>query len=259
MEVQRKAQPEGWQADPYGRHELRFFDGTRWTPYVRDGEENGLDDPVGPIAEDAASTAARGGLLAEEVFVVERQVDLGRHTVDRVVRKADGTRLGLLRHTTSGSQKPVLRSLVAREAHKHEALEIVDALGGPVVSLLRPVSAPKSTVVVRDAEGRDAGRITQQNVRTGGTTYALLGPNSAFLGDLQADNWVSWDLWINDTRGRRVATITRDWDGLDRSRFPTTDDYIVRVTQPVPEPLRTLVVAAALSLDVALRPDARGV
>ena len=53
-----------------GRDELRFCDGTRWQPYVRDGEQNGLDDPVGPITEDAATTSARGGLLAEEVFVV---------------------------------------------------------------------------------------------------------------------------------------------------------------------------------------------
>ncbi len=259
VDPQRAGQAEGWQKDPYGRHELRFFDGHRWTPYVRDGETNGLDEPAGVLAEEA-ETAARSGLLAEEVLVVERQVDLGRRHVDRVVRRADGSRVGVLRHTTAGgAPKPALRSLVTREAHKSEALELVDDREQVVFSLLRPVSAPKSTVVVRDATGRDAGRIAQQSVRSGATTYALLGPNSAFLGDLQAQSWVSWDLWVDDSRGRRVATITRDWDGLDRSRFPTTDDYVVRITQPVPEPLRTLVVAATVALDVALRPDTRGV
>lgn len=257
MEVQRAGQAEGWHADPYGRHELRFFDGHRWTPYVRDGETNGLDEPVGVLA-DQPGPDSHGGVLAEEVLVVERQVDLGRRHVDRVVRRGDGSTVAVLRHTTAGSPKPALRSLVTREAHKHEALELVDDQQQVVFSLLRPVSAPKSTVVVRDVEGREAGRISQQSVRSGATTYALLGPNSAFLGDLQAENWVSWDLWVDDTRGRRVATITRDWDGLDRSRFPSTDDYVVRISQPVPEPLRTLVVAASVALDVALRPDARG-
>ena len=127
-----------------------------------------------------------------------------------------------------------------------------------MLSLLRPVGAPKSTVVVRDAEGRDAGRIAQQNVRSGATTFALLGPNSAFLGDLQAENWVAWDLWIEDTSGRRVASITRDWDGLDRSGFASTDGYIVRIAQPVPEPLRRWWSPPPLSLEVAVRPEPRG-
>jgi hypothetical protein len=258
MELRRQGQVEGWQKDPYGRHELRFFDGHRWTPYVRDGETNGLDEPVGPMAEEG-TTAARGGLLAEELLVVERHVDLGRRNLDRVVRRADGSHAGVLRTASPASVRPALRSLVVRDAHKGDTLELVDEHELLQFSLLRPVSAPKSTVVVRSAEGRDAGRIAQQSVRTGATTFALLGPNSAFLGDLQAENWVSWDLWIDDARGRRVATITRDWDGLDRSAFPSTDDYVVRIQQPVPEPLRTLVLAAALSLDVALRPETRGV
>lgn len=256
-EVLRQGQVEGWRTDPYGRHELRFFDGHRWTPYVRDGETNGLDEPVGPMAEEGAGV--RGSLLAEGILVVERQVDLGRRNVDRVVRHADGSRAGVLRPTSAGSTKPALRSLMVKEAHKQDALELVDAHELLQFSLLRPVSAPKSTVVVRNAEGREVGRIAQQSVRSGATTFALLGPNSAFLGDLQAENWVAWDLWIQDSRGHKVATITRDWDGLDRSLFPSTDDYVVRIKQPVPEPLRTLVIAAALSLEVALRPDTRGV
>ena len=151
--------------------------------------------------------------------------------------------------------------MVKRAQHEHDALELVDEQRPGGVLAAPPCQRAEEPVVVRNAEGRDAGRIVQQSVRGGATTFALLGPNSAFLGDLQAeaDNWVAWDLWIADTRGRKVATITREWDGLDRSRFPSTDDYVVRISQPVPEPLRTLVVAAALSLEVALRPDTRGV
>jgi len=32
-----EAPPFGWYADPSGRHELRYWDGTRWTEYVSDG------------------------------------------------------------------------------------------------------------------------------------------------------------------------------------------------------------------------------
>ena len=89
----------------------------------------------------------------------------------------------------------------------------------------------------------------------GETTYAFLGPNGGFIGDLRADNWVGWDLRIFDNQSREVATITRDWSGLDLASFPRPDDYVVRIYQPLHEPLRTLVVACALSLEIVVRPD----
>ncbi len=38
-----KVVPPGWYADPAGRHELRFWDGYRWTSMVRDGETESED------------------------------------------------------------------------------------------------------------------------------------------------------------------------------------------------------------------------
>src|SRR3712207_6931146 len=43
-QVHRPGPVEGWQRDPFGRHELRFFDGHKWTPYVRDGAQNGRSE-----------------------------------------------------------------------------------------------------------------------------------------------------------------------------------------------------------------------
>ena len=42
----------GWQPDPFGRHELRYFDGTDWTAHVSDAGVTGSDEPV-PSAEGA--------------------------------------------------------------------------------------------------------------------------------------------------------------------------------------------------------------
>ena len=114
-------------------------------------------------------------------------------------------------------------------------------------------------VEVRDSEGRDAGRIVQQILRRNEMTFAFLGANGQFLGDLQTDNWVAWDLRIMDSHARQVATITRDWVGLDPTKFASPDDYVVRISGTVHEPLRTLVVACALSLEIVIRPDTSGV
>jgi len=35
----------GWGADPFGRHQWRYWDGTRWTDQVADGSTQGTDPP----------------------------------------------------------------------------------------------------------------------------------------------------------------------------------------------------------------------
>lgn len=42
-----KVIPEGWMDDPTGRHEKRYWEGTRWTSAVSDDGEVG-DDPIEP-------------------------------------------------------------------------------------------------------------------------------------------------------------------------------------------------------------------
>ncbi len=256
-EVQRQGKVEGWQEDPYGRHELRFFDGHRWTPYVRDGDKNGLDEPGGPLSGEGT----RSPLLDENVLVVERFTDLGRRWSDRSVHRPDGTKAGTLRRAAPADPRPApgIKAIILRDHTKNDVVELMDHEQAVALTLIRPVGAAKSWVEVRDSDGRDAGRIVQQVLRRNETTYAFLGANGQFLGDLQTDNWVAWDLRIMDSHARQVATITRDWTGLDVAKFSSPDNYIVRIKDTVHEPLRTLVVACALSLEIAIRPDARGV
>lgn len=61
------ADPAAWRADPFGRHELRYWDGSAWTAHVSDAGVQGSDEPVpndpsspppappGPVAPAAAS------------------------------------------------------------------------------------------------------------------------------------------------------------------------------------------------------------
>ncbi len=52
--------PAGWQPDPRGRHEYRYWDGTQWTDHVSDKGEVSQDPvaDVGGSAEPAASAGA---------------------------------------------------------------------------------------------------------------------------------------------------------------------------------------------------------
>jgi hypothetical protein len=45
----------GWHADPYQRHELRYWDGTQWTGHVADGAAVGLEWAEVPASADAGT------------------------------------------------------------------------------------------------------------------------------------------------------------------------------------------------------------
>ena len=95
-------------------------------------------------------------------------------------------------------------------------------------------------------------------------------------GSINAENWRAWNFNIRDHTGTEVARITKTWEGLAKTMFTTADNYVVQIIQPDPhplprdgaglttgaisleDPLRTLVVAAALGVDTALKQDARG-
>lgn len=248
---------EGWHKDPYGRHDLRFFDGQKWTPYVRDGSVNGFDEPGDPVLE-ALAHAARSPVLDERLLVVGRGTESYRRWSDRVVHRPDGHRVGLLRRValTGDSPHPGVRSPVPLDQTKYDVVELLDDDNALQLTLIRPLGVPRVSVGVCDATGDDAGRIVEQSLLNRRTTYSLLAPTGGFLGELQADDWSVYDLRVVDSQGAQVATINRDFTGLDRTRFPNREDYVVRVTRPLHEPLRTLVMACALSLELIVRPQA---
>ena len=55
-----------------------------------------------------------------------------------------------------------------------------------------------------------------------------------------------------------MARITKTWEGLAKTVLTTADNYVLEITRALDDPLRSLVVAAALGVDTALKQDARG-
>jgi uncharacterized protein YxjI len=68
----------------------------------------------------------------------------------------------------------------------------------------------------------------------------------------------AWNFNIQDDTGAEVARITKTWEGLAKTMFTTADNYVVQIHRPLEEPLRSLVIAAALGVDTALKQDQRG-
>ena len=54
-----------------------------------------------------------------------------------------------------------------------------------------------------------------------------------------------------------MARITKKYTGLAREMFTTADSYVVEIHEIPSQPLHSLIIAAALSIDTALKQDSK--
>ena len=120
----------------------------------------------------------------------------------------------------------------------------------------RPAKLMKSRVVVSRPDGSPVGEIVQANV-FGRIRFDLVAGGQV-VGAIQAENWRAWNFSIRDHTDTEVARITKTWEGFAKAMFTTADNYVVTIHRPLEDPLRSLVVAAALSIDTALKQDNKG-
>ena len=79
------------------------------------------------------------------------------------------------------------------------------------------------------------------------------------IGAIKAENWRAWKFRIEDHSGNEVAPHHQDVRRRDEGRCSrTADNYVVQIHSRQPDPLNSLIVASALSVDTALKQDSRG-
>jgi uncharacterized protein YxjI len=135
-------------------------------------------------------------------------------------------------------------------------LQICDAAGNVQLQLTRPAKLLKSRVVVQDAAGAPVGEVVQENA-IGKIHFGLVVAGQR-IGSIDAENWRAWNFAVRDASGAEVARITKTWEGLAKTLFTTADNYVVQIHRRLEDPLRAMVVAAALCVDTALKQDSRG-
>jgi uncharacterized protein YxjI len=270
-----------WYPDPTGRHQLRYWDGAVWTDHVADDGTAG-NDPVTPAAAPlvqstlspqavqqqvtgtgwggagVTSTAFAGGgtLFTEPVLVVNQKAKVLELTNQYAVFTGDGRQIASVNQVGQNAAKKVLRALTSLDQFMTHRMEIADTAGVVQLRLTRPAKVFKSTIVVEDPSGGEVGRIVQENM-VGKIRFDLQSAGQT-VGSLRAENWRAWNFQITDHSGAEVARITKTWEGLAKQMFTTADNYVVQIHRPLSGPLAALVVASALSVDTALKQDARG-
>lgn len=195
-------------------------------------------------------------LFAAPVLVVSQKVKIVELTNEYAVSGADGAPLGAVVEVGQSGLKKAVRLFTSADQFFTHRLEVRDTSGQAVLLLTRPAKFVKSKVIVERPGHGEIGRIVQLNA-FGKIRFAMFAADRQ-VGELRAENWRAWDFSIIDETGAEVARIKKTWEGLAKTLFTNADNYVVRIHDTVAEPLLSLVIASALTVDTALKQDSRG-
>jgi uncharacterized protein YxjI len=268
--------PAGWYPDPHGAAQtLRYWDGAQWTQHINSQQQAAAQAPQAPqMPQQSAGPDPRvqrqvqqqagvagggpggGTLFSEPVLVVNQKAKLIELTNEYKVMDQNGNQVGSVTQVGQSAFRKIVRFFYSIDQFMKIRLEIRDAHGQPLMLLTRPGKIFKSRVIVERPDGSPVGEIVQQNM-IGKINFAMM-VNGQQVGAIKAENWRAWNFAIVDHTGNEVARITKTWEGLAKTMFTTADNYVLQIHYQLPEPLLSLVFATALTVDTALKQDARG-
>lgn len=209
---------------------------------------------VGSIRHDERMTTP--ALFAASTLVVNQKVKVIELTNEYSVLDENGQVLGTVVEVGQSGLRKAIRLVSSWDQFLTHRLEVRDLDGTPILLITRPAKLLKSKVVVSRPDGTEIGRIEQENA-IGKIRFAMR-VDGRQIGELAAENWRAWDFSIVDETGTEIARIKKTFEGIAKTLFTTADNYVVRIHKSLEDPLLSLVVASALTVDTALKQDKRG-
>jgi uncharacterized protein YxjI len=202
-------------------------------------------------------------IFTAPVLIVRQKTKLIEVNNEYTIHDQQGESIADVRQVGQGRAQKALRFLgTPADRLLTFRLRVSDRDGKVLLMLSRPAKLVRSRLVVHDGEGNELGQILQETA-LGKKSFSLQADGEE-LGKVAGKDWTSWEFVVQDRLGTNVAHLTNTLDGLSMldllseglyDTFSSADSYAVEILQPIDQPLRSLVVAAALAIDVALHQD----
>ena len=178
------SQPADWYPDPSGRHEHRYWDGSRWTEHVASHGRQSTDfdstsrppptvaRPTEKIVRDVAKAGpprpagplGGGTIFTEPVLVVNQKAKLIELNNEYAIYDGNGRQLGAVRQVGQSMLKKAVRLLGSYDQFMTHKLQVVDMAGTVLLAVTRPAKVFKSRILINDAVGQEVGQVVQQNM-----------------------------------------------------------------------------------------------
>lgn len=262
----------GWYPDQADPRFVRWWDGRQWTQHRQPAQQQGPpasdadsieldlgggDDPTKVQAQAArahggeAVAGGGGTLFTEPILVVNQKAKLWEMASEYSVFDQHGNQLGFVAQVGQSGVQKAMRMFTDLDSLMTHRFEIRDAAHQPVLRVTRPRTMFKSKFLITRGDDAPVGEIVQENL-LGKIRFGFL-VNGQKVGGINAENWRAWNFAIVDHTDTEVARITKTFAGLARSLMTTADNYVVQLHRRLEDPLASMVVASALTVDTALK------
>lgn len=188
--------------------------------------------------------------FSQSTFVIEQKRKFFEMRNQYRIFDEAGTHIGAVEQIAQSPLAIIARFGTDMDAMLPTTFELTDASGTPLLRMHKPWF--RLTLTVTRPDGTSVGSIAKR-IRMGKARFTLTDQAGTEVGEVRAQNWRAKDFTITDQAGNEVATATKKWRGLATEMFTDADTYMVSVQPYATEPLRSLAVAAALTIDVILK------
>jgi uncharacterized protein YxjI len=192
--------------------------------------------------------------LSEPVIFVKQHVKL----VNLSYELADSTGVitGSVAQVGQNALTAIAKIVGGLDRILQTTLEVRDSAGQPVLRIDKPFF-DWNNANVSLGNGTPVGQIRKQ-FRIGLARFDLYDTSGNRLGGAEAKNLIAREFNFHDANGTGIARVTKKWAGIGRELFTTSDNYVIEAPLTLPNPLRLLVIASTLSIDILMKQKRQG-
>ena len=131
-------------------------------------------------------------------------------------------------------------------------VEVRTPQGESVLTVKRGISIFLSSVEVLDENNVLVGSFKQKLFSIGGRFSVLDAQDKEVC--VLAGKWTSWSFSFMQG-DQELAAVSKKWAGLGKEMFTSADNYMLSISDSVPAdaPVRTLILAAVMCIDMVLK------